>query len=130
MKLSARVKPSTIKHTRQERLQRGRLASGKLCNVYPSVKQIRLALDFKDESPMPALASQLHQLNAPSRAFFWYPCPYGDCDGVFDLGSAIATLVSQATGELSSHVPCSGVRGAKRAPCGVQLDYVISADYC
>src|SRR5690349_5114168 len=116
-----------VKETRHERLRRGRLACAKICDIYPAVCQIRFQLEFQDESARSALADQLHELNGPSRAFFCFPCPHGDCNGLFDLESAVSSLISQAENEVSHQIRCEGLRGAKlQSPCAVHLGYTIS----
>jgi hypothetical protein len=127
MKMS-RLPKSAAPTSRHERLRQARLAASRISSAYPAVLQICLKLEFQDESR--SLAEQMHQLNGPSQAFFRFPCPHGDCEGIFDLDSAIAGLVSSAADEAVDRIRCGGMRRARvQHPCGVQLEYRISVEY-
>jgi hypothetical protein len=99
--------------------------------AFPDVEQLRIELSFADGSSI-SPAAQVHTLYPPARAFFTYPCPHSDCDGEFELASAIRLAVSDGTHHAQGSLPCGGARpsdkGAKR-PCELRLAYVITARF-
>jgi hypothetical protein len=98
--------------------------------MYPDVQQVRLELQFDGTSN--TLASQAHVLHPPARAFFDYPCPYADCDGHFDLTSAVTGALAASTGQTAGVLECEGQRSrdyASKQPCQLQLSYRIIAQY-
>ena len=49
-------------------------------------------------------------LHPPAPAYFLFPCPYADCDGEFDLGSAVAQLAAHRETHTHGHSSASGQR--------------------
>ncbi len=76
--------------------------------------------------------AQSFELYPPARAFFEYPCPYGDCDGIFDLGAAIREALGRASTRVEGTLECCGVRpgdGGLKLPCGLRVNYTLAAQY-
>lgn len=124
--------PSGI--TRQERkdqLRRDRATAQVLRTAFPSLQNLRIELRFEgggSSTPTP----QSHVLYPPAPAFFEYRCPYSDCDGQFDLGSAVKTATADAKHQAQGVLVCRGSRGldpSSRRPCLLQLNYDVTATY-
>ena len=128
MKLTS-LSPAAERQERRDRLLRDRAMARALRDVYPGIGQLRLELRFHGSAASDP-GPQAHTLPAPARAFFSFPCPYADCDGHFDLGTAAHAAVSAATHRAAGELHCAGSRsvgaGDKKA-CQVQLTYTITA---
>lgn len=126
-----RLAPGTgARQERADRLRRDRMAALTLRATFPAVQQIRLELRFEGTANTPA--SQAHVLHPPARAFFEFPCPYADCDGHFDLRSAVNGALAAPEHQTEGMLGCSGLRArdhALKQPCRLQLVYRIIATY-
>jgi hypothetical protein len=122
---------TALRQQRSDRLRRERAAAQALRVAYPAVQQLRLELMFESpraNTPVP----QSHILHPAARAYFEFACPYADCDGQFDLTSAVSTAVGNETGNARGTLECTGHRPEQRgsrAPCKLQLSYSITATY-
>ncbi len=113
---------------RIDRLRRDRAAAQALRTVFPALQQLRLELTFEGASGAPA--SQSHVLHPPARAFFEFPCPYADCDGLFNLTSAVNAALASATHRAEGVSECFGLRArdhASKQPCQLRLRYTVTA---
>jgi hypothetical protein len=119
---------------REQRLgqaRRDRAAAPMLRVAFPTVQQLRLELNFQSERQS-GPASQSHVLHPPARAFFEFPCPYTDCSGRFDLGSAVDAALASSTHQAAGRIECSGLRSSNRATnqsCCLPLNYTVTATY-
>lgn len=112
MRITAR---KSAKITGRERMMSERTRSAPLREAFPGVEQLRIELVFNDASahtPSP----QFHTLYPAASAFFRFSCPCADCDGDFDLSSAVASLIESTAGRRrvdatsSGRMHCQGVR--------------------
>lgn len=130
MKL-ALVTPAARRQVRRERLLRGHVTALALREVFPTVQQLSLELLFRGSgSTTPAMQS--HTLHAPARAFFEFPCPYADCDGQFDLSTAVNAAVTEPTHRATGELECGGTRATRMGPpelCGLHLYYTVTAAF-
>jgi hypothetical protein len=130
MKL-ALVTPAAKREVRRERLRRSRATALALREVFPAVQQLRLELLFRGPgSTTPAMQS--HTLHAAARAFFEFPCPYADCDGEFDLSTAVKAAVANPTHRTTGELECSGkrvVRMGSSELCRLRLNYTVTAAF-
>jgi hypothetical protein len=128
MKL-ALITPAAKRQVRWELLRRNRATALPLREVFPAVQQLRLELLFRGPgSNSPAMQS--HTLHEAARAFFEFPCPYADCDGQFDLSTAVKVALADPTHRTSGELECSGkrvVRMGASEPCGLRLQYTVTA---
>ena len=111
--------------------QRRDLATAKvLLNAYPHFASLRIEFDFS-EPGIAAPAPQVLVLHPPSQAYFVFPCPYSDCDGEFDLTSAIAGLSRSGDANCEGHQRCGGqrVRERGRVPCDLTLEYFVAPEF-
>lgn len=128
MRLVARSGQSLLEQ-RREVSRRKRAAAGTLDEQFPAVARVRIELSFPDTAG-PAPARQLHDIYPPAPAYFDFSCPYGDCDGGFDLNKAASSVMKAATIHAEGTIECSGNRvGMTRLPCTLRAHYRIAAEY-
>lgn len=129
MKLAASC--AAARQERMERIRRGRLSAQALRVAFPGLERIRLELKFEGAKANPP-ADQSHVLHPAARAFFEFPCPYADCDGEFDLTSAVAKAVAGKAHEAHGVLDCCGRRAldyASKQECRLQVLYTVTATY-
>jgi len=127
VKLATRSAADT-RQLRVERLRRDRAAAAALRVALPAVQLLHLELKFEGCTNAPT--SQSHLLHPPARAFFVFPCPYADCDGQFDLNSAVHAALADPAHRAEGMLECSGARAGERAtrhPCQLRLKYKVTA---
>jgi hypothetical protein len=130
MHLQPRQKPSVFRE-RKERLRRARDAAQTLRSAFPTAMLVNVRLQFLPASAPPH-AAQSFVMYPAARAFFEYPCPYGDCDGVYELHAAAIQVLGRESAEVSGTLECTGVRsrdGLQRQPCGLAMSYTITAQH-
>jgi hypothetical protein len=130
MQLWSRKKVSAARE-REERLRQARSAAKPLRSAYPSASLVNIQLRFLPVAAPPH-AAQSFALYPGAQAFFSYPCPYGDCDGIFELAPEAQRVLSRDVSRASGTLKCAGVRsrdGLQRQPCGLCLNYTISASH-
>lgn len=123
-------KPSAFRE-REERLRAGRAAAPALRSVAPGAALVNVHLRFLPATA-PLHAAQSFVLYPAAKAFFSYPCPYGDCDGVYDLDSEARRVLTGEKGRVTGTLECAGVRsreGLQRQPCGLRVSYTITVNH-
>ena len=117
---------------RAERLRNGRTTAPLLREVSPSATQIAVRLRFA-AGEATTHADQSFVLFPSARAYFGFPCPYGDCDGIYDLSQAAHSALQQPAAQAASGtLECGGVRSRHRIPhqhCGLQVSYTVTAEH-
>src|SRR4051812_22196449 len=98
---------------------------------YPQFASLKLEFDFSESDP-DALAPAPHLLvmHPPSQAYFVFSCPYADCDGEFDLTSAVAGLARSREVHTHGTLKCGGQRVRDkngRTPCQLTLEYTLQS---
>ncbi|MGH8131369.1 MAG: hypothetical protein ACRES3_11000 [Steroidobacteraceae bacterium] len=130
MRIVSRTTRSLLEQKREKSLQK-RAKAGALSKAFPNVEQVHVQLRFiATANPMPA--AQVHALYPSAHAYFEFPCPYGDCDGSFDLNGVALPLLGNSAPQAEGTLQCSGSRtagGMTRQPCKLRADYWISAKY-
>jgi hypothetical protein len=112
----------------RERQRRDRAATRLMREKYPQIASLRLEFSFIDDVPFPP-APQVTEMHPPTKAYFVFPCPYADCDGEFDLASAVDTLAKGAR-DNTGHLKCCGQRNRDRngrSACELTLNYSLTA---
>ena len=127
MRFPAKEKKAAVS-TRQDELRKARAAAPTLSVACPDVALVRVELEFQAD-PLLAHAPQILSIYPPAKAHFAYACPFGDCDGVYDLNEI--ALGSLRTGEKTTRgtLTCSGHRsrdGKTRSLCELALSYSIT----
>jgi hypothetical protein len=91
---------------------------------------VAVRLQFLGEE-VPRHAEQSFVLYPAARAYFGFPCPYGDCDGIFDLSDAAQSALQHFAIDASGTLECGGARSRHRMPrqhCGLQVSYAVTAE--
>jgi hypothetical protein len=130
MRPAPRQKVSSFRE-REERLRKGRDAAQTLRAAFPNTSTVNVQLRFLPATA-PLHAAQSFMLYPAARAYFSYPCPYGDCDGIYDLAAPAQQALGRKTGSVSGTLECAGVRsrdGLQRQPCGLRVSYTITAQH-
>jgi hypothetical protein len=130
MQLQPRQKPSLFRE-RKERMRRAREAAQTLRSAFPHATLVNIQLQFLPAAAPPH-ASQSFVMYPAARAFFEYPCPYGDCDGIYQLGAAAVQALGQGNSPVSGTLECAGVRsrdGLQRQACGLPVSYTITVQH-
>lgn len=79
-----------------------------------------------------AHATQSFVLYPAAKAYFAYPCPYGDCSGIYNLDLEASRAIAREKSRVTGTVECAGVRshtGQPRERCGLQMRYMITAKH-
>ena len=130
MRLVSRPSRSVLEQ-RREQSRRKRVAAGTIGNAFPAVEQLQMELSFLPTEGL-APVRQLHAMYPPAPAYFEFACPYGDCDGSFDLTPIASDMMSESASHAVGTIECPGSRagpGLTRQPCGLRLRYRIAAQY-
>ena len=123
------ARSASTRQDRSSQLRRDQEATPKLRTLFPAVDQLRFELSFEDRgacTPVP----QSRILHPPARAHFSFPCPYGDCDGRFELAAAVRTAVEDPSHRLEGVLECAGLRAsesASKSPCRLRLHFTLTA---
>ncbi len=102
-----------------------------LRTLFPSLKELRLDLEFVSDDTRPS-SSHVHILHPAASASFRYPCPVGGCTGSFKLDVPIMRLLQGSQSRLTDEATCGGVRPQDRntgKPCPSRLIYKAEATY-
>ena len=109
----------------REKHRRARASAPRMRTRFPQLASLQLDLEFSDRNdflPSP----QVTVFHPPASAFFYFACPYNDCDGEFDLRRAVDLAVSSGENESGNQIRCTGARRGGAA-CTLCLEYSISA---
>lgn len=101
----------------------------KLRTMFPTVEQLRFDLHFEGGGASTPV-SQSRILHPPARAYFSFPCPYGDCDGWFDLTTVVHAAVGGPSHRIEGVLECAGLRSgevASKSPCRLHLRFTLTA---
>lgn len=130
MRIVSRTTRSLLEQQREKSLQK-RTAAGTLAKAFPRVNEIRLQLRFVAASGV-GPAAQTHALYPSAPAYFEFSCPYGDCDGSFDLNAVALPMLRKSESQAEGSLKCPGTRtagGMTRQPCRLHADFWINAQY-
>jgi hypothetical protein len=113
---------------REEYLRVRRAAAPAVRELCPSATVVSVSLRFLTPTA-PSYADQSFSLYPSARAYFEYPCPHGDCDGVLDITAQAARTLQQQKPHIAGTLECSGHRGQSRQPCALRVSYSISTEH-
>ena len=122
----ATQKSVSVFQDRAERLRKGRATAPLVREVCPRAAHITVQLKFH----APPHADQSFVLYPGARAHFGFPCPYGDCDGIYDLSHAAQSILQGPELQAAGTLECGGLRSRHRIPrqpCGLQVSYIVYA---
>ena len=120
---------AATRQDRSSRLHRDREAAPKLRTMFPVVEQLHFELRFEGggaATPVP----QAHVLHPPARAYFSFRCPYADCDGRFELTTAVHAAVEDPLHRVGGVLECAGSRVSdfrSKPLCQLRLHFTITA---
>jgi len=80
------------------------------------------------EAAGPAYAPQAFSVYPPAKAHFVHACPFGDCDGVYDLNEIALAILTSGRRKARGTLTCTGHRsrrGMPDSPCGLAVTYSI-----
>lgn len=115
----------------RERQKRARNATQALRDRYPQFASLRFDFDFTDTTPFTP-APQTTVLHPPARTYFFFPCPFTDCDGEFDLSEPVAVLARDGEPRAHGHLNCGGQRSrdqTRSQPCTLVVAYEIVPEF-
>jgi hypothetical protein len=127
MRLSRHKKATPIADPRDER-RKARAAASTLRVACPEAALVRVELSFQPDSQL-AHARQTFHIYPPAKAHFIYVCPFGDCDGVYDLNGVAFTTLQAGRVATRGTLTCPGHRPRYRSagrPCELVVTYSIS----
>jgi hypothetical protein len=114
----------------RERQRRDRATAQPLRVSYPQFASLKLQFEFREVDPdIVAPVPHLLFMHPPSNAYFLFPCPHADCDGEFDLTTAVAELARSRKASCDGRQVCGGQRvrnKSGRGPCELSLKYTIA----
>jgi hypothetical protein len=116
---------------RDERLRQMRAGAQTLRSTCPSASLVNVQLDFLSGAGQ-THAAQSFVLYPGARAVFCYPCPYGDCDGIYDLSSEADQTLNRQRPRVTGISSCRGTRSRTLQPttcCGLSVRYTIVAKH-
>lgn len=121
-------KKTAFATVRQEELRKSRAAAPTLGAACPEAALVRVELEFQAD-PLLAHAPQTLSIYPPAKAHFAYACPFGDCDGVYDLNEVALGSLKAGKKTTRGTVACHGHRsrdGKTRSVCDLALSYSIT----
>ncbi|MEJ1962021.1 MAG: hypothetical protein WDO56_10970 [Gammaproteobacteria bacterium] len=130
MRFAQRKKTSVFRE-REELLRRGRAAAQTLRTAHPSVTSVSVQLRFLSKE-VPFHAPQSFALYPPAKMHLAFPCPFGDCSGIYELDEAGLPALKGEKNTVTGKLECSGLRsrdGASGQPCGLWVSYTITAHH-
>ena len=127
MRLSSNRKAAAPADRRDE-LRKARAAAPTLREACPTASLVRVELAFAADPPL-SHAPQAFSVYPPAKAHFVYACPFGDCNGLYDLNDV--TFGSLQAGKRKGHgtLTCTGHRsrnGKADSPCELPATYSIT----
>ena len=113
---------------RREELRKARVAAPKLREACPNVALVRVELAFQTDA-QPAHAPQAFSIYPPAKAHFVYACPFGSCDGSYDLNEITFSALQAGKRNMRGTLTCAGHRlrhGKAASPCELTATYLIT----
>ena len=113
---------------RRDVLRKARAAAPTLSTACPAATVVRVELAFAADS-QPAHAAQAFSIYPPAKAHFVYACPFGDCDGAYDLNTVAFGALEAGKRKARGTLTCNGHRsrkGESGSPCGLAATYSIT----
>lgn len=130
MKALRRKKPDRDELRRDEQRQ-ARLDAPTLRALLPAAAQVSVELTFEVDAQL-AHAPFTSTVFPPARAHFVYGCPFGDCDGTYDLDAEIFGMLRAGVCLATGEQHCCGHRARRHGlgpRCGLGLTYAITVQY-
>lgn len=129
MRFPSRKKEVQVRD-RTELMRKRRADAGVLRELSPETARLTVHLSFLPAATPPH-AAQSFTLYPAARAFFEYPCPNGDCPGIYDLDAHAKRALAEDRKRVTGTIECGGTRsraGLLQQPCGLRVSYSISIE--
>jgi hypothetical protein len=114
---------------RRDELRKARAAAPTLRSACPDAALVRVELEFQAD-PLLAHAPQVLSLYPAAKAHFAYSCPFGDCDGVYDLNEIAFAILQAGKQKTRGTLKCTGHRSRNvngdYYSCALALSYSIT----
>jgi hypothetical protein len=130
MKLARRRKATTAE-LKRDQLRQARDDAPTLRQLLPDASQVWIKLAF-DADVRLVPAPRMFTVYPSAQAHFVYPCPFGDCDGSYDLNSAVFAMLLEHTCQVSGSLQCTGHKARRAAlgpTCGLGAAYSAGVRY-
>ena len=127
----SRGKKKTARPGKDGELERSRAIAPTLEAVCAEALLVRVQLDFICES-LPHHAQQTFLMHPPAKAHFAYPCPFGDCLGIYHLQQAVGRMLADNVTNDGGTLTCTGLRargGVPGQPCEQVVQYAVAVQY-
>ena len=106
---------------RKDELRQARTAAPTLRVAYPGAALVRVELSFQENSGLEH-APQAFSVYPPAKAHFVYACPFGDCDGVYDLNEIASGALRSGKSKTRGTLTCVGHRSRNgKSDCSCEL---------
>ncbi len=112
-------------------MRRARADAPTLREYVPAASLVRVELSFSTDARL-VPAPQQFTVYPPASAHFVYACPFGDCDGIYDLNEDVLDLLGRKSSRLAGVRHCGGHRARRYGPgpqCGLNLQFAVLACY-
>jgi hypothetical protein len=116
---------------RRDQLRKARLDAPTLRTLLPAAEQVSVELTFDMDARL-AQAPVTSTVFPPAQAHFVYGCPFGDCDGTYDLDAEIFGMLREGVSEAIGAQHCCGHRASRSGHgprCGLGVTYAVTVQY-
>jgi hypothetical protein len=123
-----RASPAAI---RLERQRLARVGAPTLRELLPAAAQVWVGLTFAADARLTP-APQVFTIYPPAQAHFVYACPFGDCDGIFDLNEQVFDMLRREASRTAGVLHCLGHRARRSGVgprCGLGVAYEVTVRY-
>ena len=126
-----RRRKATSAEIRLDQLRLARVGAPTLRELLPNAAQVWVELAF-DADVRLAQAARVFTIFPAAQAYFVYACPFGDCDGMFDLNEPVFAMLRAHSCQTTGALHCGGHK-SRRAdpgpPCGLGMSYAVAVSY-
>lgn len=130
MKLARRKKASSAE-LRLDQLRQARIDAPTLRQFLPEAAQVWVELAFDADARL-AQPARVFTIYPAAQAYFVYACPFGDCDGTYDLNEPVFAMLRAHSCQSSGALQCVGHKSRLAAPgpqCGLGMAYAVGVSY-
>lgn len=126
-----RRRKATSAELRLDQLRQARVDAPTLRQFLPDAAQVWVELAF-DADVRLAQAARVFTIYPTAQAYFVYACPFGDCDGTYDLNAPVFAMLRAHACQSSGVLQCIGRKARRAAPgpqCGLGMAYAVAVSY-
>jgi len=129
--MALRRRKATPAELRREQLRQARVDAPTLQQLLPTAAQVRVELTFDADVRLADAPCQF-TIYPPAQAHFVYACPFGDCNGTYDLNPAFLDMLNTGMCRATGALHCNGRRAHRGGPgprCGLGVTYSLVVRY-